>query len=38
VGALGPGSHQVALRVQIPDGVTMVRVTPPAVQVTLKGP
>lgn len=38
VGALGPGVHQVALRVQIPDGVTMVRVTPPAVQVTLTRP
>jgi YbbR domain-containing protein len=38
VGALEPGVHQVALRVQIPDGVTMVRVTPPVVQVTLTRP
>lgn len=38
VGALPPGAHQVVLRVQIPDGVTMVRVTPPAVRVTLTRP
>ncbi|MBI3997968.1 MAG: hypothetical protein HY355_02965 [Armatimonadetes bacterium] len=38
VSALVPGVHQVTLRIQFPRGVTTVRATPPAVQVTLVRP
>jgi YbbR domain-containing protein len=35
---LRPGTHEVLLRVQIPSGVTSVKVTPPAVKVKIAAP
>lgn len=35
---LQPGTHEVLLRVQIPLGVTSVKVTPPAVKVKITAP
>jgi len=35
---LSPGTHEVFLRVQIPLGVTSVKITPPAVKVKIAAP
>jgi YbbR domain-containing protein len=35
---LQPGTHDVLLRVQIPLGVTSVKITPPAVKVKITAP
>jgi YbbR domain-containing protein len=38
LGGLQPGQHRVALRIQVPPGVTAVQATPPSVLVSLSGP
>jgi len=38
VARLKPGTHDVLLRVQIPRGVTSVKITPPAVKVKITAP